>query len=62
MVRIWRVATGELIASLDGRSSWLPRVVYSADGQALAATASDNHVRLWYSNELSEAAHQGMHR
>jgi len=41
------LSTGELVAALDGRSSWLARVAFSADGRALVAVGSDNHVRVW---------------
>ena len=47
MVRIWSVATGELLTSLDGQSSWMPRVAFSADGRTLAAAGGDNHIRVW---------------
>jgi WD40 repeat protein len=46
------VATGERIASLDGRSTWLPRVVFSADGRVLAAAGSDNHIRMWEMSDI----------
>src|SRR6185312_14065601 len=39
--------TGERVAALDGRSAWPPRVAFSADGRALIAVGSDNHVRVW---------------
>jgi len=41
-VRIWKVATGDPLTSLDGRCAWLPRVVFSADGRTLAAAGFDN--------------------
>ena len=46
-VKLWRVATGELLAGLDGQSSWLPNLAFSADGRTLFATGKDNNIRLW---------------
>ena len=46
-VKLWRVATGEQLACLDGQSLWLPKLAFSADGRTLFATGSDNNIRLW---------------
>ena len=57
MVRIWKVATGEPIASLDGYSghSWvLTRLFLSANGRMVAATGYDNDVRVWNLDEIDE--------
>jgi WD40 repeat protein len=55
MVRIWSLATGEVVAALDGRSSWLSRIAFSADGRILAAVGGDNHIRVWDMDGIGEA-------
>jgi WD40 repeat protein len=47
MVRLWRVLTGERLASLDGQSSGLFKVAIASDGRTLAAIGNDDAVRLW---------------
>jgi WD40 repeat protein len=47
MVRLWSPATGEGLAVLDGRSSWLAQVAFSADGRTLVAAGSDIDIRVW---------------
>ncbi len=57
MVRIWKVETGEPIASLDGRSGHflvLPRLFLSADGRMVAAPGFDNAVRVWDLDDIDE--------
>ena len=44
--------TGELLAALDGRTSWLPRIAFSADGRTLVAAGSDNHIRVWDMDDI----------
>jgi WD40 repeat protein len=51
-VKLWRVATGEQLASLDGQSLWLPNLAFSADGRTLFATGSDNNIRLWDMDDI----------
>jgi WD40 repeat protein len=47
--------SGELVAALDGRSSWPPRIAFSADGGTLAAAGGDNHIRVWEMDGIGEA-------
>jgi WD40 repeat protein len=47
MVRIWSPTNGKPIAALDGRSSWLDLVAFSAYGRTLAAAGNDNQIRVW---------------
>ena len=59
-VRIWRVETGERVASLDGRTSVLPQVFLSADGRMLAAAGwSDDHIRVWDLGEIGTIPSRG---
>jgi len=46
-LRIWQVATGQLLWNFVGHVGWVWLVVFSADGQTLASCSSDKTIRLW---------------
>ena len=46
-VKLWRVATGENIATLEGHNGGINSVAFSSDGTILASGADDSTVKLW---------------
>jgi WD40 repeat protein len=46
-VKIWDVATGACVQTLEGHSGWVHSVAFSADGQRLASGSDDMTAKIW---------------
>lgn len=46
-LRLWQVATGQLLLNFTGHVGWVWSVAWSADGQTIASCSSDKTIRLW---------------
>ncbi|MBW4486137.1 MAG: hypothetical protein KME14_26750 [Tildeniella torsiva UHER 1998/13D] len=46
-ILLWRMADRRQIATLEGHTAWVRRVVFSPDGSLLASGSLDHTIRLW---------------
>ena len=46
-VRLWRVADGKQLLTLEGHRSWIWSVSFSPDGQTIVSGGEDSAIRLW---------------
>lgn len=53
--RVWRVADGELVASLRGHANFVNAIRFSPDGARIATAAADETLRLWNARDGSLA-------
>src|SRR5262249_38595368 len=47
VVRLWDVATGKLLRTLEGHQHFITALSYSPDGKVLASGSGDRTIRLW---------------
>jgi len=47
LVKLWKVPSGELAATLKDHSKWLGGVVFSPDGKYVATVGGDNSAKVW---------------
>ena len=47
MVKVWEIANGREVLTLDHPSGMIERVAFSPDGQRLATSGWDGAVKLW---------------
>ena len=51
-IRLWDLATGELITQLKGHRDWVQSLAFSPDGSVLASGGFDRVINLWQSVSL----------
>jgi WD40 repeat protein/transcriptional regulator with XRE-family HTH domain len=47
IARVWDIASGEVLVSLDGHTDMINMVAYSADGDRLATASDDGAAKVW---------------
>ena len=60
-IRIWDVASGEQVGSLNDHTDIITDIAFSADGGTLASTSLDGTVRLWDLSNVSSGGNLGDH-
>jgi WD40 repeat protein/serine/threonine protein kinase len=51
-IRLWSGRSGKYVGVLEGHTSWISELIFSADGQRLFSASADQTIRVW---DISEA-------
>lgn len=46
-IKLWRMADGALLQTLQGHTNWVGSITFSPDGKTLASGSADKTVKLW---------------
>ena len=46
-IRLWDAATGNHLGKLEGHTSWICKLIFSADGLRLYSASGDQTIRIW---------------
>ena len=46
-IRLWKSSNGQLIASLEGHTSWVPWLEFNPSGDTLVSAGADQTIRFW---------------
>jgi WD40 repeat protein/serine/threonine protein kinase len=46
-IRLWDAASGKALEPLEGHTSWISELVFSADSQRLYSSSADQTIRIW---------------
>lgn len=54
-IKLWNVATGDLVSSFDGHTNWVQSLLFQPLGKYLVSASDDKSIRLWDLADGSEA-------
>lgn len=53
LIRVWEIATGQLLVNLKGHQSWIGSVEFSPDDSTLVSVSNDGTTRFWNTKGLA---------